>query len=282
MGGQTTTAKKPAPAASTSSAQPPLSTPAFTPAYTPATPAYLGTYDDDQGVCLMEPPGGTLESRVEIPPQLRLDAPAPKPQSSLDLRTAAKVPDDKKKTGPEGQAKDPAAADAADNLAVATGSKPAGNAGPSGTPGSADGGSGQAAAAPASKEVGQASDEGTERRPAPRVLPHAGIPQTGPVALRWDAVQLSVNAPAYVASPTLGVEPAKPPAPPGDKQQAPVPRLPDYRGAYARAIDGGARFHALILAAARKLASQARDQNEDYRRRQEARSASPCAASTTG
>jgi hypothetical protein len=268
MGGQTSTAKKPAPAVTTSPARPPPNASVFTPAYTPATPAYLGTYDDDLGVCTMEPPGGALESRVEIPPQLRLDAPAPPPQSSLDLRSAAKVPDDtKKKTAPDAQGKDPVAADAANNLALATGSQPTDTAGPSGKPGSGDGGSGQASA-PA-KEATQASDEGTERRPAPRALPRAGIPETGPVALRWAAVQLSVTAPPYLASPTLGVEPTKPPAAPGDKQQQPLPKLPDYRGAYARAIDGGARFHALIVGAARRLASQARDQNEEYRRRQE-------------
>lgn len=270
MGGQTSTAKKPAPAVTSSSARPPPNASTFTPAYTPETPAYLGTYDEDLGVCTMEPPGGALESRMEIPPQLRLDAPAPLPQSSLDMRAAAKVPDETKKTtDPAAQEKDPAAADAADNLA-ATGSKPAGNAAPSGQPGSADGSSGQAGAAPAAKEAPQSGDgEGTEQRPAPRALPRAAIPETGPVALRWGPVQLSVNAPAYVASPTLGVEPTKPPAPAGDKQQAPVPRLPDYRAAYARAIDGGARFHALIVGAARKLASQARDQNEEYRRRLE-------------
>lgn len=272
MGGRTALAKRPPAAASTSQdISAPLAstrTSQFQPLFTQQTPAYItfdGGYDDPVSqTCTAEPDllstGGPMTSQLDT----QLDG-------QFDARADATVPDDPTTAKLDAKQPDAAATDAANNVALVSGGKGQdGAAAPGKAGGGADNSTAQVkpkAAAPG--KAGKEGDgDGEAGGPAVKALPHAGTPETGPIALRWEPVQLATGVPPYLAATTLDVEPAKTPHKPGEKPQ-PTPQLPDYRGAYAKAIADGARFHALVLDAARRLASTARDQNETFKRRQE-------------
>lgn len=264
MGGGTTLARRPPATASTSQSKAVSTPPASqaSPIFTQQTPAYItfdGGYDDPVSqTCTAEP--DLLSSYSPMTSQLdgQLDG-------QLDARADAKVPDAPKTTKLDAKQPDAAADDAANNVALVSGGKGQDGAA---APGKAGGGADSSVAQAKPKAAAPGKGDGDASGPAVKALPRAGTPETGPIALRWEPVQLATGVPPYLASTTLGVEPAKVPQKPGEKPQPP-PQLPDYRGAYAKAIDDGAHFHALVLAAARRLASTARDQNEAFKRRQE-------------